>query len=363
MPRICGGQRKYAKSRQYVDDKIEDEEYVKDQMYEEDDDGASEYSDEEYEEDDIASNYQTILNTRAIGAGISKDSVQIGLDVTNPKKHITRVFRLDFCGSALDFSANPSLAVWRPVTSEIFKKRTVKYVDGKAKQDFDSESDVSKCIIIEAKVRSKKNTGPIDVAIDFPAMAGNVFTKYGKAHNIVIDKHTRGSPEGISSMFQAGDMIQNNMLAQYGHLDIDDIRSKVVPLPDEDGAVMVRKENPIMNILRKERNIKAFKLNPRAFTECMKGYYKVDEHLVNICIDSMQRKLFDVFPFVDFNNIEAHLSRVDQQEWNDAQTLQQYGKMSKNPEGYVSNLLEVPFDVSAEIEMTYVLVNDIAKGK
>lgn len=286
-----------------------------------------------------------------------EDFDNVGLDLQDKRHHVERDFVVDFTGSCNDFNNKPHLTKWKPQSGKacnVFGRRNTKYMGSQIMEDF--EGDLSKVVLIGAELIWMKNTGPVDVAIDFPGMKGSTFTRYSNNHNVVIPKYTNQVLPVNEKIFSADDIIYSSMMRQFGGFDEESIRSDLITVPNEGFVLVPIRDHPVVKMMEIPENQERLKINMDVAEPVGDKWYRVDPKVVDKCVNELCTQVLSSLPFQDFENYEVSLKRLDGRKWNDPKGIATLCPSNAcGADGFVESNMNDSFDVFAKVKLTYAI--------
>ncbi len=282
------------------------------------------------------------------GNGNGKLSVNDFLDAD---KQITRSFGINFAGSLADWESGSSRA---PLTWSVDKKDLDIFRSKRHAPDApDSESrigDLSKVIVISARVLYKSNPTAVDVGLKISGLRGNKYVGSMKQRFPTIAyAGEKGRCDEVAHTPDRYITTFPELIKSYGHLTRASIEAKLVRLPDED-VTLVHYKSVIANLI--ELNADNLNIN-MARADLVDGrFLKVDNDIVNKCLDELDKNVLQKQPYVNMEHFEATLVRADGRSWLDIEGADFYDQTDVN---LVDEEQKARKNVKFELELTYVI--------
>lgn len=156
--------------------------------------------------------------------------------------------------------------------------------------------------------------------------------------------------EGIT-IHRITELLDVRNLDRYGHLTLAAVKKTIMSFPSEIFS-FVEVTSPIMDIIH--ANQSKLRLDFTTFDTIQKKFYVVNNDVIQVCLEFLEREFFNRMPFTDLNNFSVEFERLDGKPWQSTEGLAEY---SNDPES--KNLTQRSLlkrnTVSFAIALDYIL--------
>ncbi len=272
-------------------------------------------------------------------------------DFLDAEKQVTRSYAINFSGSLADWESGSSRS---PLTWGVNKKdldifRSKRH-DPEAADSESRIGDLSKVILISARVLYKSNPTPVDVAVKITGLRGN---KYGNSMSQRFPTRLYAGEKGrCDELAHVPDRFITTfpkLIKNYGHLTRASIEASLVPFPDEP-VTLVPKNSVIASLIA--LNAENLNINMNRADLVDGRFYKVDNDIVSKCLDELDKNVLQKQPFVNMEEFEATLVRADGRSWLD---LEGADMIDLKDVSLVREQQAARNNVKLELELTYVI--------
>ncbi len=274
-------------------------------------------------------------------------------DFLSPDKQITRSVVMNWIGSLREWETGVDSAplVWKVDANDLDIFRAKRRGINSTRSDR-REGDLTKVLVIGARVKYISNPTPVDIGVRITGLKGN---KYAGNMNmrfpVYMFSKEKGRSNDVAHVPDPYIEAFPELIRQYGHVTRAGIESKLVRFPD-DSSTLVRDDSVIAQLM--ELNQEALNIDMSRSNKIDGRYYKVTNDVVEKCLEELDKNVLQKQPYVNLENFSATLVRADGRSWMDTKGAD----VDHDDPDYTTALQKAQNNVKLELELTYVICDE-----
>lgn len=274
---------------------------------------------------------------------------------------VRRRYYLNYDFSLDEAKRNPDVTSWK-VNSEnyhIFQKKVPGsqiHPDSMAPR----VGDLSKVLILEAKIYSVHSDAPVAVAVQMPGMKGNGYTNAGVRAPIMIPPHTTATYPGGHIVHKLPAFEARLSELRYTNINEEYFANEFSPLKDNPDYSLVARDSLIRDCMTRPKNMEKLGLDASKIKLITAGnegkqYFIIQTKLANACKEVILKKCKNMqLPTTNLFNMECRLVPCSGISWDDIETNTSISGSSKT---FSEHLFTKRNNVSVELELKYIIAS------
>lgn len=217
--------------------------------------------------------------------------------------------------------------------------------------------DLSKVIVLGARVLTRSNPLPVDVAVRIPGLKGNMYgASMEERYPAVLMAQFKSDRPEVAHVPDRYIETYPELIQNYGHLTRASIEKGLMRSPHEP-ATFVQVGSVIATLI--ELNAESLNINLAMVKPVDGQYYKIANEIVERCLDELENNVLKHQPYVDLSQFSATLVRADGRKWLDTDGME----LEVDSDEYVAERRKARVEVKMCLEMTYVICDQDLQQK